>query len=66
MEIPLAVGAGLGIISIGTARPGSSPRASRPTMSGNFYVGSMDLGVIYRVAAGTTTPTAVHRAEHHQ
>ena len=57
MEIPLAVGAGLGNISIGTAASRFFPEGVTSDDSGNFFVGSMDLGSIYRVAAGTTTPT---------
>ncbi len=55
MEIPLAVGAGRGIVSINTSR--FFPEGSTVDTAGNFYVGSMDLGVIYKVAAGTTTAT---------
>ena len=55
MEIPLAVGAGRGIVSINTSR--FFPDGSTVDTAGNFYVGSMDLGVIYKVAAGTTTAT---------
>jgi len=57
MEIPLSVGAGLGNISIGTAASRFFPEGVTSDDSGNFFVGSMDLGSIYRVAAGTTTPT---------
>jgi sugar lactone lactonase YvrE len=53
MEIPLPVGAGAGIVSIGTSR--FFPEGVTSDAAGNFYVGSMDLGVIYKVAAGTTT-----------
>ena len=54
MEIPLSVGAGQGIVSITT--PEFFPEGVTVDDDGNFYVGSMELGVIYRVAAGTTTP----------
>jgi sugar lactone lactonase YvrE len=54
MEIPLSVGAGQGIASITT--PDFFPEGVTSDDDGNFYVGSMELGVIYRVAAGTTTP----------
>jgi sugar lactone lactonase YvrE len=53
MEIPLTVGAGARNVSINTSR--FFPEGSTVDTAGNFYVGSMDLGVIYRIAAGTTT-----------
>jgi len=53
MEIPLTVGAGKTNVSINTSR--FFPEGSTVDENGNFYVGSMDLGVIYKVAAGTTT-----------
>ena len=53
MEIPLAVGAGRGIVNINTSR--FFPEGVTVDATGNFYVGSMDLGAIYKVAAGTTT-----------
>jgi len=55
MEIPLTVGAGARNVSINTSR--FFPEGSTVDTNGNFYVGSMDLGVIYKVAANTTTPT---------
>ena len=55
MEIPLTVGAGRGIVNINTSR--YFPEGVTVDATGNFYVGSMDLGTIYKVAAGTTTAT---------
>ena len=46
MEIPLAVGAGEGIASITT--PEFFPEGVTVDDDGNFYIGSMELGVIYR------------------
>jgi sugar lactone lactonase YvrE len=54
MEIPLTVGAGRTNISITTPR--FFPEGVTVDTAGNFYVGSMDLGSIQKVAAGTTTP----------
>jgi sugar lactone lactonase YvrE len=54
LEIPLTVGAGQTNVSI--TPQDFFPEGVTVDNDGNFYVGSMDLGVIYRVAAGTTTP----------
>lgn len=54
MEIPLTVGAGRTNVSIPTPR--FFPEGVTVDTAGNFYVGSMDLGSIQKVAAGTTTP----------
>ncbi len=48
------MGAGQGIATITT--PEFFPEGVTSDEDGNFYVGSMELGVIYKVAAGTTTP----------
>jgi sugar lactone lactonase YvrE len=53
MEIPLSVGAGRGIVSVATPR--FFPEGVTSDAAGNLYIGSMDLGAIYKVAAGTTT-----------
>ena len=54
MEIPLSVGAGRTNVSIPTPR--FFPEGVTVDTAGNFYIGSMDLGSIQKVAAGTTTP----------
>jgi sugar lactone lactonase YvrE len=53
MEIPLTVGAGKTNVSITTPR--FFPEGVTVDAAGNFYVGSMDLGSIQKVAAGGTT-----------
>jgi len=53
VEVPLNVGAGAGIIKIDQAR--FFPEGVTVDTSGNFYVGSMDQGLIYKASATTKT-----------
>lgn len=56
VEVPLQVGGGGGIVETKTA--GFFPEGVTVDADGNFYLGSMNLGVIHRAAAGakTTSP----------
>ncbi len=56
VEVPLDTGAGAGVITIDTER--FFPEGSTVDAAGNFYIGSMDLGSIVKVPAGTTTPAS--------
>jgi sugar lactone lactonase YvrE len=56
VEVPLEVGGGDGIITTTTA--GFFPEGVTVDEDGNFYLGSMNLGLIHRVASGDTTSSA--------
>jgi sugar lactone lactonase YvrE len=56
VEVPLAVGAGQGIIE--TRTKGFFSEGVTVDDDGNFYIGSMNLGLIHKVASNGTTSSA--------
>jgi sugar lactone lactonase YvrE len=53
VEVPLEVGGGAGIVE--TTTKGFFPEGVTVDADGNFYIGSMNLGVIHKVDAGSKT-----------
>jgi sugar lactone lactonase YvrE len=51
VEVPLAVGAGAGIVEIDSPR--FFPEGTTVDADGNFYIGSMDQGTIYKATAAS-------------
>jgi sugar lactone lactonase YvrE len=56
VEVPLTVGGGAGIVE--TKTKGFFPEGVTVDADGNFYIGSMNLGVIHKVKAGSKTSAA--------
>ena len=56
VEVPLTVGGGAGIIE--TKTKGFFPEGVTVDADGNFYIGSMNLGVIHKVKAGSKASAA--------
>jgi sugar lactone lactonase YvrE len=56
VEVPLDVGGGAGIIE--TRTPGFFPEGVTVDADGNFYIGSMNLGLVHRAAPSASSSSA--------